>query len=482
VEERIRREIKAAKEQVLSGGAIYLPKGHYKKGQKLVFPALGWKKAKVISVREGMNPDVGKFKVIKVQFDGSETKEFASGVEEHQLNFESNQTEGNVPETNTIINIHGEYLLNKLEEGLREEDDFVRIAGRWFPRALLVNVNAGHLNLAEAVLDMANGGPLSTSALIKEIELGADENQKLIEFSLDLALEEDERFDEVGPAGEVQWFLHRLEPEEVRKTPKFLRYTPIEYDQRVLSDEMIALEKELDDELSPNLERGPQINEITIRLIYPHIRSGTIPLTPRIKPFFPTAYESPRIRFIFVDGNTGEKFPGWVVRDRGYVFGLAEWYKERGLMPGSLIHIINGEKAGEVIIQVNSQRSSKDWLRTVLVGADGGMVFALLKQIITAVYDDSLAIAVPDPDAIDEVWERMNKPNVAFERIVVDIIRELTKLNPQSHVHITELYAAMNLVRRCPPGPIMALLASRPWFEHVGDLHYRFDDSEVEKQ
>ncbi|MCD6400769.1 MAG: hypothetical protein J7L73_02460, partial [Anaerolineales bacterium] len=48
VEERIRREIKAAKEQVLSGGDIYLPKGHFKKGQKLVFPALGWKKAKVI--------------------------------------------------------------------------------------------------------------------------------------------------------------------------------------------------------------------------------------------------------------------------------------------------------------------------------------------------------------------------------------------------------------------------------------------------
>jgi len=50
-----------------------------------------------------------------------------------------------------------------------------------------------------------------------------------------------------------------------------------------------------------------------------------------------------------------------------------------------------------------------------------------------------------------------------------DVARELTKLNPQNHVHVTELYAAVNLLRRVPPGPIMALLASRPWFVHVGN-------------
>jgi hypothetical protein len=52
-------------------------------------------------------------------------------------------------------------------------------------------------------------------------------------------------------------------------------------------------------------------------------------------------------------------------------------------------------------------------------------------------------------------------------------------LNTQGHVHASELYAAVNLLQRCPPGPIMALLASRPWFVHVGDLHYRFNDSEM---
>jgi hypothetical protein len=102
----------------------------------------------------------------------------------------------------------------------------------------------------------------------------------------------------------------------------------------------------------------------------------------------------------------------------------------------------------------------------------------MLKQVVAAAYDERMAIAVPDVEALDTVWARMQKERQPFERIVVDIVRELTKLNPQGHVHASELYAAVNVVLRCPPGPILALLASRPWFVHVGDLHFRFDDSE----
>ena len=40
--------------------------------------------------------------------------------------------------------------------------------------------------------------------------------------------------------------------------------------------------------------------------------------------------------------------------------------------------------------------------------------------------------------------------------------------------------AAINIMRRCPPGPIFTLLDSRPWFTHVGDLHYRLSDSEYD--
>jgi hypothetical protein len=373
--------------------------------------------------------------------------------------------------------MYGDLLVERLEAGLEEHSDFVRIAGRWFPRALLVNVNVGHLNLAEAVLDMSGGGPLPTSALLEQVELPSEANPKLVEFSLDLALQEDDRFDEVGPAGQVLWFLKRLEPEEVRETPSYLRYDEIEYDRDELTSEMLALEQELGDELSPIRKPSRRGEDTVIRLIYPHWRAGSLPLAAHTQHLFPTAYEAPRIRFLLVDGETDEKFPGWVVPEQRYVYGLRDWYEEQGLMPGSLVRLQRGEEPGEVIVSSEKQRSSRDWIRTVLVGSDGGIVYAMLKQTVTAAYDERMAIAVPDVGALDEVWKQLRKQRSPFESIVVNNVRELAKLNPQSHVHASELYAAVNVVRRCPPGPILALLASRPWFVHVGHLHFRFDDS-----
>jgi hypothetical protein len=479
VQERIRREKQAIERQRSSGGAIYLPKEHFEVGQNLVMPALSWKRGQVVGLRPGHNPDLGAFEVIQVAFDDGETKEFASALSSHALNDPREIAQEDVSlDFDSVLKTYGDLLTERLEAGLEDHSDFVRIAGRWFPRALLVDVNAGHLNLAEAVLDMAGGGPLSTADLMKQVELPSNVNPKLVEFSLDLALQEDERFDEVGPAGEVLWFLGRLEPEEVRQFPPSLRYAELDYDRSLLTTQMLTLERELDDELSPAEGKLANLNEVQIRLIYPHWRSGTLPLSARMRHLFPTAYEAPRIRFTLIDGDSGHKFPAWVVRPNRYVFGLRQWYDSAGIVPGSLIRVRRGDRPGEVIVQAEKRRPSREWVRTVLVGSDGGIVFATLKQVISSGIDDRMAIAVPDKESLDHVWERTHKERVPFERIVVNTVRELAKLNPQSHVHASELYAAVNIVRRCPPGPILALLASRPWFVHVGDLHFRFDDSE----
>ena len=479
IEERIQQEIKTVEQQRLSGGEIFLPKDHYDIKQKLVFPALGWRQGQVTDKRSGWNPDYGDFDVIKVQFDDGEEKEFASGFEDHILNSPPEVEGNNIPSPEMVMESHGDLLVSRLEEGLLANPDFVRIAFKWFPRALLVDVNTGHLNLAEALLDMEGGGPLPTSTLLEQLELAIDENPKLVEFSLDLALQEDPRFDEVGPAGEILWYLKRLEPDGVQNTPSTLKYTEIDYDRELMTPAMLELERVLDDELSP-LDSDVSVGEeVTITLLYPHWRAGTLPLTPRVRPFFPTAYEAPRIRFILVDGDTGETFSGWVVRNEGYVFGLEAWYRKRELMPGSIVRIRPGNKTGEVIVKIDAKRSRRDWVRTVLVGSDGGAVFATLKQIVAAAYDERLAIAIPDIDMLDNAWNLRKKEQPPFERTVVDMARELTKLNTQGHVHASELYAAVNLMRRCPPGPIMTLLDSRPWFVHVGDLHFRFNDSEM---
>ncbi len=480
VKDRIEKEKANLEKQRSSKGEIYFPKEHYENGQALIFPALNWRYGTIVNTRPGRNPDLGDFSVIQVQFENGERREFATGLESHTLNNPPDLTQTDESlNAKEVLTRYQEDLSARVEETLETNPDFVRIAGRWFPRTLLVDINAGHLNLAEAVLDMAGGGPVPTSALLEQIEIPTNTNLKLVEFSFDLALQEDERFDEVGPSGQVLWYLRRLEPPEVLETPPHLRYTEIEYDRSLLTPAMLSLERELDDELSPIGGKGTQ-DEVPIRLIFPHWRSGTLPLSSRLRHLFPTAYESPRIRFMLVDGDSGEKFPGWIVRQKRYVYGLKDWYESHSLIPGSLIWVKKGAQPGEVIVHSDNRRPSRDWVRTLLIGSDGGMVFAMLKQVIAAAYDDRMVIAIPDIEAVDQAWQKIQKERVPFERLVVNTVRELAKLNPQSHVHASELYAAVNVMRRCPPGPLLALLAGRSWFVHVGDLHFRFDDSEHE--
>jgi hypothetical protein len=480
---RIQQEKQRIKEERTAGSDIYKPNGKYKLDQMLVFPALGWQRGKVVDTRVGKNPDFGSFQIINVDFDGGNRKEFAAELENHILNEPVKITESTEDLNPDFVLANFESTIEQaIEKNLEGSTDFVRIAGRWFPRELLVEINEGHLNLAEAALDIVEGGPLPISALLEQIELDSKVNPKLVEFSLDLALQEDKRFDEVGPAGDVLWFLKRLEPESVQETPMYLKYKPIEYDRSALDSEMIALERLLDDELSPIDNNYTFMDEAEIRLILPHWITGTLPLSARIRHLFPTAYEAPRIRFILIDGESGDNFPGWVVLNEKYVYGFKEWYEEKNLIPGSIIQIKKGKKTGEVIVYSESGRSNREWIRTLLIGTDGGIVLAMLKQIISTKIDDRMAIAIPDEDAIPLAWEKriQEKPN--FENLVVKIVHELAKLNPQNHAHATEIYAALNTTLRCPPGPILALLATSQRFTHVGDLYFRLQDlDEIDK-
>ncbi|HEX5807162.1 MAG TPA: hypothetical protein VFY25_00740 [Anaerolineales bacterium] len=477
VNERIRAERLATQQRRQAGGKTYLPKESYQAGDDLLFPALNWKHGKVTSVRAGTNPEIGAFDVLTVNLDNGAERLFAANLLNHALNEQPDAPEEEGFDAEAVLQAQGGALEKKIEEAFRSGDEIVRIAGRWFPRALLVDVNVGHLNLAEAVLDMAGGEPLPTSALLKDVALPEGVNAKLAEFSLNYALQEDPRFDEVGPAGEVLWCLRRLEPEEVREIPLHLRYSPIEYDHAALTTQMLNLAAQVDDELSEaETGQNSEVKEVTVSLIYPHLRAGTLPLSTRVRPLFPTAYESPRVRFTLVDGRTKQRMPGWVVREHGYVFGLREWYKANELMPGSLVRIRRGERPGEVIIEAKTYRSTKDWVRTVIVGADGGMVFALLKQPISAEFNDRMAFAVPSMETVDQLWLQDRKR--PFEKLVADMIREMSKLTPQGHVHAQELYSAVNISRRVPPEPLLALLASRDEFTHVGDLHFRLTESE----
>lgn len=475
VEARLKAERAKLENGQGANAKTFLPKETYQIGDELVFPSLHWKRGTVKAIRNGTNPSIERFDVLTIEMEDHSERLFAASLSAHRLNEtpipKSQQNEADPAQ---ILEEYGSLIEKKLEEAFALDEGLVKIAGRWFPRALLVDINQGQLNLAEAVLDMSGGEPLPTEALLKDIELPAGINPRLAEFSVNYALQSDERFDEVGPAGQVLWCLRRLEPDQVREVPASLRYIEIPHERGKLTPAMLSLEAQLDDELTPVNENdsSEEIPAVVISLIYPHLRAGTLPLSARTRRLFPTAYETQRVRFTLVDGKTRQRIPAWAVLSRGYVFGLREWYKAHQLIPGSLVQVRRGEQPGELIVEVKSQRSSKDWVRTVLVGKDGGFVFATLKQPISAEFNERMVIHVPDFKTLDPVWERKQP----FEDLVLQVMRELAKSNPQGHVHAQELYAAVNLVRRVPPAPIFALLADNRACKHVGDLHFRLNE------
>ncbi len=479
IRERIRIEKEHLENKQQQNGEIYFPKLNYSIGEKIQFPALNWISGLVVDVRDAHNPEYPDLKVITVQLENGKVRKFAANLESHILN-ESLTKPGNESKNDIkqIIDEFGPIITQKLEEKLYDNKDLIRIGAEWFAKSLLVEFNVGHLNLAEALLDMYAGGPLTASELLEQIEIDSDDPKDLVEFSLNYALHEDPRFDEVGPSGEIIWFLNRLEPEFVRNRPIQLTYSPIDYDRSVLSEDMLDAEQNIDDELveidfSDSKKVSPK--ETIITLNYPHWRVGSMPLTWKTKPFFPTAIESPRVKFRFIDQKEQE-ISAWVVRPYNYIYGLKDWYEEMELMPGSLIKISSSKNPGEVFIQPEKKRSNKEWIRTLLIGADGGIVFAMLKQTIEADFNERMAIAVPSLNILDELWrKRISNPR-PLKNDIANMMRELAKINPQGQVHGVELYAAINCIRRCPPGLLFSVLATGSEFSPVGDLYYRLND------
>jgi len=480
--ERLRVEREAQARKLESSGAVYFPKEQYKKGQKLIFPALGLKQGKVTAVRPGNNPQLGAFDVLEVTLENGATSLFASALSEHKLNDPVEEKADPESDPQAILAEYGEELEQKLWDALVSDENIAQVAGRWFPRALLVDINPGHLNLAEAVVEVAGGEPLSASSLMEQIDLPRDANTKLTEFSLNYALQEDGRFDEVGPEGQVLWCLRRLEPEEVQNVPVFLKYSPIEYDRSLLSEKMLALEAQLDDELNDANQKPSKANEIMLTLTYPHWRAGTLPLSPRARAFFPTANYAPRIRFTLVDGKTGERIPAWVVCEHRYVYGLRNWYEKQKLIPGAYITVRRSNLSDEVIVEAKTRRPTREWVRTVLAGSDGGLVFALLKQEIACDYNERMVVAVPDMGAVDKSFTQSSRNNQSLEKLIREMLRELSKLTPQGHVHAEELYSAVNILRRIPPAPLFAALAVARDVVHVGDLHFRLGEASAEDE
>ena len=128
---------------------------------------------------------------------------------------------------------------------------------------------------------------------------------------------------------------------------------------------------------------------------------------------------------------------------------------------------------------LKDNKENKEWIKTVLVGSDNGIVLAMLKQSINADYNERMALVVTDTETLDNIWRSQIYKNETIEKTINKIMRELIKLNPQGQVHAQELYAAVNVVRRCPPSAILQVLLDNPAIDYLGDLYFKYKEKGV---
>ncbi|MFQ5420219.1 MAG: hypothetical protein ACE5EY_07640, partial [Anaerolineae bacterium] len=269
-------EAQAAIERQLAGRTIYQPRKNYAVGDDLVFPKFKFAHSKVTAVRQGYNPQDGKFNVISVKFN-NKAREFAAGLAgDHMLNHETTNEALGLEEMNveTLYAQFGGIVEEKLAAALGKREEFVRLNREWFVKPLMAEMNVGHLHLAEAVLEVSEGGPLKTAEILQHLDMDDSLDPSVLDFSLNYGLLNDGRFDEVAPAGKVAWFLKRLEPKAVQGVPDRLSFSSIPYDRALLSPQLLQLERELDDEWS-DLPVAETAGPIQFTLLYSHRVSGT---------------------------------------------------------------------------------------------------------------------------------------------------------------------------------------------------------------
>ncbi|WP_169236979.1 hypothetical protein [Candidatus Roseilinea sp. NK_OTU-006] len=471
---RVNQENAALRRQ-WSDHTVYQPKKRYAVGDRLVFPALKFASGQVVEVRPGNNPDLGEFEVIAVQFDDGRRREFAANYHRsHRLNDEDATAQfdtASLQSPEALYEAYGQHVVAVLEKALESNREFIRIGDEWFLRALMTEVNIGHLNLAEAVLDMANGGPLTTDVILRDLGLPPDVGTHVQEVSLNNALAADPRFDEVSLNDTPAWFLRRLEPAEAREMPEVLR-AERPSGRVALSPELVALAYELDDELEFD-ETAPvsPAQSATLILTYPHRRAGTLGWSRAAASVLPQS-RKPRIPMRFKDRVTQKEMTVWLVREGRYIWGLGDWFKANDLPAGAYIQLTRSDAENIVWIDYRRRRPKREWVH-VASARDGRLCLETAQRAVACEVDELMSVFVDDPRALDALRAERRRDTMQAVR---EAFPEIAKLSPQGNVHARTLYAVVNTITRSAPTDVFAALTASGAYVSVGDNYWHLGE------
>ncbi len=474
-EQRLRRS--------MEGGKLYQPRDDYDVGQKLAFPAFDFATGEVIGKRKGHNPTRGDFKVIEVKMEDGTIREFAAALKsEHKLNLLPDSDLWKLfaaqHDVSGLVKEYGGVVATALEEALGGMEDVARFLDGWVLSSALADVHIGHLNIAEALIDVS-GEPVTAAAIVEELDLPADMPQEMKELSLERMLLTDDRFRRVETVEGIRWFLTRLLPKAVVETPPGLLYTPVDYDHQKLDVNQRQLEWEIGDEWSvvgdPTAVSMPEetpAERLTARqsVIPPHHYAHTLPLNQRIAAILPS-FKANLGMITLVDGRWGNQFNAWVVKDRRYIAGLDKWYSDHKVPIGTIVLLESTKMPGEYRIDIKPKRMKREWVRTATVVQDT-LTFEMLKQEINCEVDDYIVLGLRNEADVLALAKRLDWGSVSITDIVHYLVQDLAKLSPQGNVHAKTVYSALNLLRRCPPGPVLAALSDTSRYRKAGDNYY----------
>jgi hypothetical protein len=179
--------------------------------------------------------------------------------------------------------------------------------------------------------------------------------------------------------------------------------------------------------------------------------------------------------FTLVDGQDGEEYPAWVVRKERYVFGLAKFYRKHKLPIGVHITLRRSDEPGKIIVDFNAYRPRTEWIR-LIVPKNDQITFENQKRAIGAGYDELMILGADDLASVDALFQTAQQQKKSLASILKTIIPPLGGLTPQGTVHAKTLYSAVNVLRRCPPGPIFATLIANPDFQNVGGDYWKLSE------
>jgi hypothetical protein len=457
---------------------IYQPKKTYTIGEEVTFPALKLMSGRVISLRPGRNPEKSSFDVITVELANSKKREFAANYAwPHRLNDDNvmaTLSEDVVLKTSEELQgLYGANIAGEIDAGLAHNPEFLRIAQEWFLRAMMAEVNVGHLNLAEAVLDMAGGGPLPTLTILQELGLPPDIAGNLKEISLNNALARDERFDDVSlDDGISAWFLRRLEPSEVRSIPAALHPAHFNGDKTVSAD-LAQLAVELDDELLFDTDTLVEpAQSASLILTFPHRRAGTLGWSSRVAAVLPKV-SKPRAPITFQDRVTARQFVVWLVRDGKYIHGLADWYRQNDLPSGAYLELSRSQTENVVLIDYKRRKPKREWVH-VVANRDGHLRQDAAQRQVACEFDELMSVFVDNPATLDGL--RGDHPR-DIGQAVREAFPEIAKLSTQGNVHARTLYAVVNVITRAAPLDVFAALQASGAYVPVGDNYWHLSES-----